>query len=112
MVIFVMTLLLPYFFQETGAEDQAGKFKKNALPQNTATDGIYQKSTTFQHLKKSHIQHLSPTNSSCSLKIKRNFTQYQHAFHTTKITYSFFCFVSFKTYSYFWVNQKPFKNNV
>ena len=47
-----MTLLLPYFFQETGAEDQAGKFKKNALPQNTATDGIYQKSTTFQHLKK------------------------------------------------------------
>ena len=33
-----MTLLLPCFFQETGAEDQAGKSKKNVLPQNTAIE--------------------------------------------------------------------------
>ena len=61
--VLVMTLLLRHSFQETGAEDQVGQSKKNALQQNIAINGIYQKSTTFQHLEKSHIQHLSPTNS-------------------------------------------------
>ena len=80
-----MTLLLPYFFQETGAEDQAGKSKQKRSPTKYSNwwnlPEIYNISTT----KKIYIQHLSPPNSSCSIKIKSKYTQYQHAFHTTKI---------------------------
>ena len=38
--ILVMTLLVPHFFQETRAEDQAGQFKQNALQQNIAIDDL------------------------------------------------------------------------
>ena len=65
----VITSLLSYFFQETGAEDQAGRSKQKRSPTKYSNrwnlPEIYNISTS----KKSYIQHLLPTYSSYSIKI-------------------------------------------
>ena len=95
MIIFGDYIIATLFLSRNRAEDQAGRSKQKRSPTKYSNrwnlPEIYNISTS----KKSYIQHLLLTYSSYSIKIKSNFTQYQHAFHTTKIIYSFFfvCFL-------------------